>query len=46
MAITSYATLKDEIAAWMTRGNLSTYLDTAIDKWFDDARASVVLASK
>lgn len=31
MAITSYASLKDEIAAWMTRGNLSAYLDTAID---------------
>ena len=32
------------IAAW--RSGLAASVDTAIDKWFDDARASVVLASK
>jgi hypothetical protein len=32
------------IAAW--KSGLETNIDTAIDKWFDDARASVVLASK
>ena len=32
------------IAAW--KSGLEANLDTAIDKWFDDARASVVLASK
>jgi cyclopropane fatty-acyl-phospholipid synthase-like methyltransferase len=32
------------IATWKSR--LEANLDTAIDKWFDDARASVVLASK
>lgn len=32
------------IAAW--KSGLEANIDTAIDKWFDDARASVVLASK
>ena len=32
------------IAAW--KASLEANIDTAIDKWFDDARASVVLASK
>ena len=32
------------IATW--KSGLKTNIDTAIDKWFDDARASVVLASK
>jgi hypothetical protein len=32
------------IAAW--KSGLEDSVDTAIDKWFDDARASVVLASK
>jgi hypothetical protein len=32
------------IAAW--KSGLEANLDTVIDKWFDDARASVVLASK
>jgi hypothetical protein len=32
------------IAAW--KSGLVANIDTAIDKWFDDARASVVLASK
>lgn len=32
------------IATW--KSGLEASLDTAIDKWFDDARASVVLASK
>lgn len=32
------------IAAW--KSGLEASVDTAIDKWFDDARASVVLASK
>jgi hypothetical protein len=32
------------IAAWKT--GLEANIDTAIDKWFDDARASVVLASR
>ncbi len=32
------------IAAW--KSSLETNIDTAIDKWFDDARASVVLASE
>lgn len=30
-AITSYSTLKTELAAWMTRSNLTDFLDTAID---------------
>jgi hypothetical protein len=32
------------IAAWQT--SLKANVDTAIDKWFDDARSSVVLSSK
>jgi hypothetical protein len=32
------------IATW--KSSLEANIDTAIDKWFDDARASVVLASK
>jgi hypothetical protein len=32
------------IATW--KSGLEANIDTAIDKWFDDARASVVLASK
>ena len=32
------------IATW--KSGLEASLDTAIDKWFDDARASVVLANK
>lgn len=32
------------IAAW--KASLEANIDTAVDKWFDDARASVVLASK
>lgn len=32
------------IAAW--KSGLEASVDTAIDRWFDDARASVVLASK
>jgi hypothetical protein len=32
------------IATW--KSGLAANLDTAIDKWFDDARASVVLAAK
>jgi hypothetical protein len=32
------------IAAW--KASLEANIDTAIDKWFDDARASVVLTSK
>ena len=32
------------IAAW--KSGLEASVDTAIDKWFDDARASVVLAAK
>lgn len=32
------------IAAW--KSGLEANIDTAVDKWFDDARASVVLASK
>jgi hypothetical protein len=32
------------IATW--KSALEANIDTAIDKWFDDARASVVLASK
>jgi len=32
------------IAAW--KAGLEANIDTAIDKWFDDARASVVLASR
>lgn len=36
--------LNATIAAW--KGGLRANLDTAIDKWFDDARASVVLASQ
>jgi hypothetical protein len=45
----SFVTANDEalnatIATW--KSALEANLDTAIDKWFDDARASVVLASK
>ena len=32
------------IATW--KSGLEANIDTAIDKWFDDARASVVLAAK
>ena len=32
------------VAAW--KSNLEASMDTAIDKWFDDARSSVVLAEK
>jgi hypothetical protein len=32
------------IATW--KSSLEANIDTAVDKWFDDARASVVLASK
>jgi hypothetical protein len=32
------------IATW--KANLTANIDTAIDKWFDDARASVVLGAK
>ena len=32
------------IAAW--KAGLEANIDTAIDKWFDDARASVVLAQR
>ena len=32
------------IATW--KSGLEANIDTAIDKWFDDARASVVLAGK
>jgi peptidyl-tRNA hydrolase len=32
------------IATW--KSSLEANIDTAIDKWFDDARASVVLAAK
>ena len=36
--------LDSTIATW--KSSLEANIDTAIDKWFDDARASVVLASK
>ena len=36
--------LNATIATW--KSALEANLDTAVDKWFDDARASVVLASK
>jgi hypothetical protein len=36
--------LDSTIAAW--KSGLEANIDTAIDKWFDDARASVVLAAK
>jgi hypothetical protein len=36
--------LEATIVAW--RSGLEASVDTAIDKWFDDARASVVLAAK
>lgn len=36
--------LNATIATW--KSSLEANIDTAIDKWFDDARASVVLASK
>ena len=36
--------LEATIAAWKSR--LEASVDSAIDKWFDDARASVVLASQ
>jgi hypothetical protein len=36
--------LDSTIATW--RSSLDANIDTAVDKWFDDARASVVLASK
>ncbi len=32
------------IATW--KGKLDANIDTAVDKWFDDARSSVVLSSK
>ena len=32
------------IATW--KSGLEANIDTAVDKWFDDARASVVLATK
>ena len=32
------------IKAW--KSSLQANIDTAIDKWFDDARSSVVLSSK
>jgi hypothetical protein len=32
------------IATW--KSSLEANIDTAIDKWFDDARSSVVLTSK
>jgi hypothetical protein len=32
------------IATW--KSGLEANIDTAVDKWFDDARASVVLAGK
>jgi predicted lipid-binding transport protein (Tim44 family) len=32
------------IAAW--KSNLEASMDSAVDKWFDDARSSVVLAGK
>ena len=38
------AALDATVATW--KSGLETNVDTAIDKWFDDARASVVLASK
>lgn len=38
------AALDATISTW--KGKLDANVDTAIDKWFDDARASVVLASK
>src|SRR5690349_20897731 len=36
--------LDSTIATW--KSSLDANIDTAVDKWFDDARASVVLASK
>jgi len=36
--------LDSTIATW--KSSLEANVDTAIDKWFDDARASVVLAGK
>jgi hypothetical protein len=36
--------LDSTIATW--KSSLEANIDTAVDKWFDDARASVVLASK
>jgi hypothetical protein len=41
---TNEQALDATIATW--KSGLEANLDTAIDKWFDDARASVVLASK
>lgn len=38
------AALDATVATW--KSGLEANVDTAIDKWFDDARASVVLASK
>jgi hypothetical protein len=38
------AALDATISAW--KSGLDANIDTAIDKWFDDARASVVLAGK
>ena len=32
------------VAAW--KSTLTANIDTAIDKWFDDARSSVVLSAK
>jgi hypothetical protein len=37
-------TLDATIAAW--KASLDANIDTAVDKWFDDARSSVVLTSK
>ena len=36
--------LDSTIATW--KSSLDANIDTAVDKWFDDARASVLLASK
>ena len=36
--------LDTTIATW--KSTLTANIDTGIDKWFDDARASVVLTSK
>ena len=37
-------TLDATIAAW--KGKLTASVDAAVDRWFDDARASVVLAGR
>ena len=44
MAGTLMQALDSTIATW--KSSLEANVDTAIDKWFDDARASVVLAGK